>query len=596
MLQSHLKPIRSDARIYDLLRKGFFGRQWLFEAVEKWRLHAKLNSRLFWITGDPGVGKSAFAAQLTHTRSDAVVAAQFVEWDKADHRDARRVTSSLAFQLATRLPDYRKILLALPEIGKLDSKDPAELFDYLLANPLRNVIGGGRERYLIVIDALDEASDADRNPLVEMLARHASRLPEWLGLIVTSRPESDVKTPLQGMNPIVLDTHTDANRTDLCQYLQHNLAPQLHEHPESGRLVSQILEKSEGVFLYVERFCEEVQQGHLSLDRPEQFPQGLGSIFSQWFQRQFPDLEKFRKDVRPPLRAILAARESLRLKILQDLFQWQDEELRDSLRPLGSLFPITGVANYRVIKPYHKSIADWLVDEARAGEYFVSTKEGHIMLADYGWKEYLRGIDHMDTYFNRNLLDHLYSAGQYQRVVQCCEDGKMFLHRWKYPSMWVKVDDVATIVRDMVDGFPTEDTQRYAEALARSFGNVARGLRQTIDNCEQPLHLYADRTRKSDTTAFAEYRDSFYKFLYASTKAAIFASESILRDSSRAKFAQRLQIELQDVQQYHSYLTTASAKLGLSGKLDDEALELYSAWESLEALTQDVDEENAPDN
>ena len=54
---------------------------------------------------------------------------------------------------------------------------------------------------------------------------------------------------------------------------------------------------SEGVFLYVERFCDDVQQHHLSLDRPEQFPQGLGGIFCQWFQRQFPDLDKFRKDV-----------------------------------------------------------------------------------------------------------------------------------------------------------------------------------------------------------------------------------------------------------------------------------------------------------
>ena len=86
------------------------------------------------------------------------------------------------------------------------------------------------------------------------------------------------------------------------------------------------------MFLYVERFCDDVQHGHLSLDRPEQFPQGLGGIFCQCFQRQFPDLEKFRKDVRPALRAILAAREPLPVEILQRLFNWQDEELRDFTR------------------------------------------------------------------------------------------------------------------------------------------------------------------------------------------------------------------------------------------------------------------------
>lgn len=82
--------------------------------------------------------------------------------------------------VATRLPDCRKLLLTLPEIAELDWKDAAELLDYLLANPLRSVIHGGRDRYLIVIDDLDEACEAGRNPLVEMLARNAQRLPDWL--------------------------------------------------------------------------------------------------------------------------------------------------------------------------------------------------------------------------------------------------------------------------------------------------------------------------------------------------------------------------------------------------------------------------------
>jgi hypothetical protein len=93
-LNGHLKPIKSEARICQLLSKGFYGRQWLFEAVENWRQDTKLDhpsgseSRLFWIMGAPGVGKSAFAAQLTHTRGDTVIAAQFCEWDKPDHRKA----------------------------------------------------------------------------------------------------------------------------------------------------------------------------------------------------------------------------------------------------------------------------------------------------------------------------------------------------------------------------------------------------------------------------------------------------------------------------------------------------------------------------
>lgn len=459
-LAGYLKPIASDSRIATLLRKGFVGRKWLFEAVERWRGGAfgvppsgglapeppkggtpSAPSRLFWITGDPGVGKSAFAAHLTHFGRDKVIAAQFVEWDKPDHRHAARVVRSLAFQLATRLPDYRKLLLTLPEIAELDRKDPAELFDYLLANPLQTVIGGGRERQLIVIDALDEAGEAGRNPLVEMLARHAPRLPGWLGLVVTSRPESAVQTPLQGLNPFVLDTRTEANRADLRDYLRHELAPQLQPRPDADRLIGQILEKSQGVFLYAERFCDDVQHGHLSLDRPEQFPQGLGGIFCQWFQRQFPDLEKFRKDVRPALRAILASREPLPVEILQRLFHWQDEELRDFTRTLGSLFPVAKEKGGEVIKPYHKSLADWLADDAKAGTYFVSARHGHQALADFGWNQFesLR----MHHYFLNWLHRHLVELEDSDRLVALVSS-EWF---WKHSPVFVRHDFYGDVAR-----------------------------------------------------------------------------------------------------------------------------------------------------
>ena len=300
-LEEYLKPVVSDfaadARIQKLLEKKLTGRAWLFEAVEKWRTAADRSSRIFWMMGAPGFGKSFFAAHLAHFYGrGTVIGVHFCAYDKPDHRSAPRIIRTLAFQLATRLPDYRKLLLTLPEIAELDRKQTAaELFDYLLANPLKLSITGGRERLLIVIDALDEAGGDGRNELVEMLARHAPSLPDWIGLVVTSRPESDVRAPLQGLNPFVLDTATEANRADLREYLRHELAPQLQPRPDAARLVEQILEKSEGVFLYAERFCDDVQRGHLSLDRREQFPQGLGGIFFQYFQRQFPDPEKFRK-------------------------------------------------------------------------------------------------------------------------------------------------------------------------------------------------------------------------------------------------------------------------------------------------------------
>ena len=174
-LEGYLNPISSLARIGQLLKKPLVGRAWLREAIETWRNSTDRASRLFWIMGAPGVGKSAFVADLVHNGRDKVIAVEFCQYNNSDHRNAHYIVRALAFQIATRLPDYRKFLLTLPEIKKLDGKNPDALFAYLIANPLKLSITGGRERYLIVIDALDEAIGNGHNELVGLLARNAAR-------------------------------------------------------------------------------------------------------------------------------------------------------------------------------------------------------------------------------------------------------------------------------------------------------------------------------------------------------------------------------------------------------------------------------------
>jgi hypothetical protein len=470
-----LKPISFDARLARLLKNPLVGRTWLFDAVEEWRNCVDRSSRLFWIVGAPGVGKSAFAAHLAHFRGDRVIAVQFVEYDQPDHRKPESIVRTLAFQLATRLPDYRKLLLALPEISELDRKNPAELFNYLLSNPLKLCIGGGRERYLILIDALDEAGDSGRNPLVDMLARHAQNLPEWLGILATARPVSDVLAPLQGLKPPTpLDTTTESNRADIREYLKRELAKQLEGRSGTDHIIEQILEKSEGVFLYAERLCEDLQQGNLSLDHLEQFPQGLGGVFYQYFQRQFPGPEKYCKEVRPALRAILAARSPLPVEILQRLFNWQDEELRDFLRQLASLFPVTTERGHEVLKPYHKSLADWLVDEAKSGVFFVSVLEGHRALADLGWEEFHRclgTVGNLSRYFLNYLATHLRLVEDRTRLSATMSNFPFWIEKYLRGRWW----DVSEI--EVLNDLPRQDTPlRYLSGISSYMSSDFRKL------------------------------------------------------------------------------------------------------------------------
>jgi hypothetical protein len=131
---------------------GFTGRDWLIgriarsEAsrhetefvdqpggeIEAWRTDPA-GGRVFWITGGPGTGKSALAARLAHSGRARVMAVHFCRHDRPDRRDAAQVIRSIAFQMATRLGDYRSILLGLQRSGEdLSGRSALELFDLVV--------------------------------------------------------------------------------------------------------------------------------------------------------------------------------------------------------------------------------------------------------------------------------------------------------------------------------------------------------------------------------------------------------------------------------------------------------------------------------
>ncbi len=425
-LNALLTPISSDARVASLLERGFIGRKWLLEELQDW-YEGDEGSRAFWIVGQPGVGKSALAAEIVHRNKQNIIAAQFCEWNKPNHRDARQVIKSIAFQIATRLSDYRKYLLTLPELDKLNDRNESELFDYLLANPLTSVIDGGRQKFLILIDALDEAADEAGNPLVEMLAREMLKLPKWFGFIFTSRPESSVTTPLQWLNATILETNTDNNRKDIIEYINYHLKHKLEDIQNADEVIESILEKSEGVFLYVEQLCMAIKEGYLSLEQPEQFPSGVGGIYLQYFKRQFPDIDQYRKSYRSILGVILAAYEPLPLTLLQDLFQQNPEQLHDITLKFGVLFSVFNDNGTRKIRPYHKTINDWLCNTNSAGSYYVSTEEGHKQLARYGYMLFEGNTKTLNGYILTNLPEHLYYLKQWRKLAIYICTPKIFI-------------------------------------------------------------------------------------------------------------------------------------------------------------------------
>jgi len=403
-LIQRLSPLHFDADIL-LHLKRFTGRQWVFDRIDAWLSDAK-SSRVFWITGKPGVGKTAIAAWLCANRGE-IAAFHLCRHGHVEKSNPQKAILSIAYQLSSQLPDYQERLNSLDLEKIITIESPRTIFDNLIVQPL-TVIPEPNRNFAVLIDALDEATANGKNELASFIASEFDKTPDWLRLIITSRPEPEVMHPLQALTPYVLDASTPENEEDIRAFLKKELKTFTEGKEVEAYVIDKIFQKSEGIFLYVEYIRRELQEKRLSLNEVDIFPQGLGGIYAQFFERKFSDIDKFKKNYRPVLELIAAAREPLEVEYLASLFGWKIYDKKDMLDAFGSLF---SVSNNR-IQPFHKSIIDWLTDLSKAGNYFVSAEEGHKRLADQGWKEYQSGAGGMSSYSVIYLPAHISMLGR----------------------------------------------------------------------------------------------------------------------------------------------------------------------------------------
>jgi tetratricopeptide (TPR) repeat protein len=409
-LEARLLPVSQMADIGTLIDR-FTGRSWLRDLIDQWRDTAR-DSRLLWISGGAGTGKSAFAAWLSHLGRVNVIGLNLCSYNMDDRRDAGRVIRTLAFQMATRLPDYRRLILEKlrtqdPTGNELANKSPTGMFNYLIIEPLRLTVDGGRSthRYLIVIDALDETVRDGRSELTEVLAAEAAKLPAWIAMLVTSRPEEPILRQFAGLQPVTIKAESAENIDDLRVYARAWLGA-------DAASVERVVAASEGNFLYLRMLRDAVAAGTMSLEAPEGLPQGLAGLYERWFRHRFPNDDAYERYV-PLLEVIVAAGHPVPVPWLARIFNWSKRETPRMLEGLGSLFEQRkdGVA------PFHKSLRDWLIDDRLAGAAFVVDKaEGTARLIDALWGEFCRWAALPDS--GRGDLDEFCVAELPGQVVQ----------------------------------------------------------------------------------------------------------------------------------------------------------------------------------
>lgn len=368
-----------------LLLQPFVGREWLQKKIDAWLGQAG-SEKMSFVSGEPGVGKSAFAAHYAHHNPHAA-AILMCEHDMESYNSAKTVIQTLAFLLACRIPEYRQSLLDfLPqEKAELANYSEKELFERLIQNPFSRIVDGDFEPRVIVLDGLDECGDPAQNTLAKTLNEYADRLPHWLHILVIGRATAPMLTYAKNARRIPILADSAENRNDIQAYYLEKLQKTFAKDPNWNAALERMTQRSQGVFLYAELLCD------LLLSRGEllpenDYPDGLDAVFARWFGWFFPDLQDYKAHWRPAIGCLLGAPELLPEKTLQEIFAWGENELADfKLRLKVLLREGKNEFDETTLVISHDYMREWLQRNPGENIYYASPKDGKKKIANTLW-------------------------------------------------------------------------------------------------------------------------------------------------------------------------------------------------------------------
>ena len=366
------------------------------DAIKNWIDNS--TERICAIYGAPGGGKSAFMAHYMHFNSQ-VAGGVFCERGLRNLNDARTVICTLAFLRACRLSNFRVLLLeSLAKRNNWELLSAEEMFQIIFEECLSHSIDGGQETLLLVIDGVDECGAENGRWLITTLLKYASRLPEWLRFIITSRKEYYVKEPLKNCFSIDIDKMPKENSEDVGLYLHKKLAYTDLTETE----IAYLIEKSEGIFQYAEIIAELINNKKIVVSDIEKLPSGLDDIFYLWFSAHFDNDQEYEK-ISHAIDIILTVPEPISEIELKKIMNWKQRDLSSFKRAI-SAFLVTEKSIYDneladtldISSSYLKM---WLANDCVSERYAAYPDDGKELLAEY----YLKGIQ-TETLSNYGLL------------------------------------------------------------------------------------------------------------------------------------------------------------------------------------------------
>jgi hypothetical protein len=288
--------------------RDFVGRQWIFDAVNTF---LKSNPRgYFLILGDPGIGKSALAAQLVKSQG-------YIHHFNIRAEGINNAASFLKNVCAQLIAVYQLEYETLP----LEATDNAGFLKKLLNQVSKKIEHD--QHCVIIVDGLDEVDSAN-TPVGENLLYLPEIIPDGVFIIVTMRKDEGIKPRIDcEQGELYIDHDSADNLADIADFIK-SMVPRsgIQTYMNSQKLLHQefidlLVAKSEGNFIYLHYILPEIEFGTYKDVRLDAIPNGLKNYYQDhWHRMRGQNEEEWFNYKLPVILALTVALEPISIELI----------------------------------------------------------------------------------------------------------------------------------------------------------------------------------------------------------------------------------------------------------------------------------------